>query len=75
MDGFIHKSIANKRSQDLPVYYQLNGAIYLCNVKNLVEERTFFTKEKSFSFQMDFKSSVDIDDEYDLLFASLINKI
>jgi len=41
----------------------------------LVEERTFFTKEKSFSFQMDFKSSVDIDDEYDLLFASLINKI
>lgn len=75
MSKFMHKSIVNKRSQDLPIYYQLNGAIFLCNMKNLMKEKTFFTAEKSFSFRMDFKSSIDIDDECDLLYASIISKI
>jgi CMP-N,N'-diacetyllegionaminic acid synthase len=74
MSRFINKKYLNMRSQDLPIYYQLNGAIYLCKVQNLLRENTFFMKN-SFSMLMDYKSSVDIDDKYDYISAISLNKI
>ena len=40
--NFLNENILNKRSQDLEQYYRLNGAIYLCNIKRLLNEKTFF---------------------------------
>ena len=72
MDNFIQENIKNKRSQDLPIFYELNGAIYLINSRKILEENTFFLKKGVFSYEMDRISSIDIDTNYDFLIASLI---
>ena len=40
LSGFLDELIINKRSQDLEKFYRLNGAIYLCNSKRLIQEKT-----------------------------------
>lgn len=71
MSNFIREEIKNKRSQDLEKYYRLNGAIYICKTDKLREEKTFFIKNNIFAYQMDKKSSVDIDDEIDFQLAQI----
>ena len=41
MKNFLSKEIKNLRSQDLPKYYRLNGAIYISEVEYLVKEKGF----------------------------------
>ncbi|MDF2801222.1 MAG: acylneuraminate cytidylyltransferase [Anaerocolumna sp.] len=72
MDGFISQN-GNKRRQDLPKYYRLNGAIYLCNTLYYLQYMDFY-KEKSYAYIMDKLNSVDIDDYNDFLFAELLIK-
>jgi CMP-N-acetylneuraminic acid synthetase len=72
MKNFLRKDIINKRSQDLPKYYRLNGAIYICKTDRLVSEGTFFVKDNIFAYIMDRKSSVDIDDEIDFKLAEIL---
>lgn len=72
MVDFIKDEIKNKRSQDLPKYYRLNGAIYICNTKKFLEEKTFFLKENIFAYIMDRKHSIDIDNEIDFKLAELL---
>ena len=45
MENFLDEKILNKRSQDLSTFYRLNGAIYICNIKKLLKEKTFFIKK------------------------------
>lgn len=75
MTSFLDKKYQNKRSQDLPVYYQLNGAIYLSKVKNLIQQNTFFLKKNTYAYIMDKKSSIDIDDHFDFDYANSINSM
>lgn len=72
MSHFLNDELKTKRSQDLPTYYQLNGAIYICKTSSLLKENSLFLKENIFAFIMDKKSSIDIDDELDFLFAQAI---
>jgi CMP-N-acetylneuraminic acid synthetase len=72
MKNFLNKELINKRSQDLKKYYRLNGAIYICKTKKLLEQNTFFLNDKIYAYIMDKKSSVDIDDEFDFLIAKAI---
>ncbi len=72
MANFLRKDILNKRSQDLPKYYRINGAIYICRIDRLLMENTFFIKNKIFAYIMDRKSSIDIDDEIDFRLAELL---
>ena len=72
MKNFIHKDIKNKRSQDLPIFYRLNGAIYICDVKKLLKEKTLFLKENIYAYKMNKKCSIDIDDEIDFKLAELL---
>jgi CMP-N-acetylneuraminic acid synthetase len=72
MNNFLQENIKNKRSQDLPIFYELNGAIYLINSQKILEENTFFLKKGVFSYEMDRISSIDIDTSHDFLIASLI---
>ena len=76
MAGFLKDEALNKRSQDLEKYYRLNGAIYICKTEKLLEEKSFFLKENIFSYVMDRKFSVDIDEEIDFKMAEVIlNKL
>lgn len=72
MSSFLKEELKNKRSQDLPTYYQLNGAIYICKTSRLLQEKTLFFKDNIYAFIMDKRSSVDIDEELDFLYAQTI---
>ena len=72
MRGFLREEILNKRSQDLEKYYRLNGAVYICKTDKLLENKSFFLKDNIFAYIMDRKSSIDIDEEIDFLFAKRV---
>jgi len=72
MSNFINDEIKNTRSQDLPVFYRLNGAIYIAKTSRLLTEKTFFIKDKIYSYIMDANVSVDIDNELDFKIAQAI---
>lgn len=72
MRGFLREEILNKRSQDLEKYYRLNGAVYICKTDKLLENKSFFLKDNIFAYIMDRKSSIDIDEEIDFLFAERV---
>lgn len=59
------------RRQDLPGYYEYNGAIYLSRVDALERNRTF-EDDDTVLFEMDRRSSIDIDDETDWVFAEAL---
>lgn len=61
------KNLATRR-QDLPIVYQLNGALYAAECEWLLKNRTFLC-EKTYSFVMSTDNSVDIDDEVGFLLA------
>ena len=69
MVNFLRDEVINKRSQDLDTYYRLNGAIYICKVKHLLKEKSFFLKNDIFAYKMNKKSSIDIDDAIDFELA------
>lgn len=72
MKGFLQDDILNKRSQDLDIYYRLNGAIYICNIDKIKEEQSFFLKDNIFAYKMNRKSSIDIDNEIDFKLAKVL---
>ena len=72
MRGFLREEILNKRSQDLEKYYRLNGAVYICKTDKLLENKSFFLKDNIFAYIMDRKSSIDIDEEFDLEIAKVL---
>ena len=74
MKGFIKKELQNTRSQDIEDYYQLNGAIYICETKRLLAEKTFLFDDNIFAYEMDRVSSVDIDDAMDFKIAELFSR-
>ena len=71
MKNFINEEFLKKSSQDLEKYYKLNGAIYICKTKKLLEEKSFFLRDNIFAFIMSTTSSVDIDKKEDFEFANL----
>lgn len=72
LQGFLSNEVLNKRSQDLKKYYRLNGAIYICDTKRLLQEKTFFVNDKIFAYKMDRESSIDIDEEIDFKIANIL---
>ena len=72
MVNFLRDIKHEARSQDLPKFYRLNGAIYIYNIKKLLKQKTLFFKENIFAFKMKRKHSVDIDDEFDFMLTEII---
>lgn len=74
MEGFLSDEILNQRSQDLPDYYRLNGAVYLVDVKTLREmgHPTFFFKENATAYVMPLDRSIDIDNKNDFVSAEVL---
>jgi len=71
MEGFVPERIQKATSQELPDYYRLNGAVYLCDIRKMIEERTLFLKENIYGYVMSRVNSIDIDDEVDLELAGI----
>lgn len=72
MKGFLKEEILNKRSQDLKKFYRLNGAIYICKIKKLLEEKSLFLKDKIFAFEMPINKSIDIDTKLEFVTAKYL---
>ncbi len=67
LDGFL--TLENmKRSQDFPVRYRLNGAIYMIN-RSVVGMFKNLYGDNSFAYIMDTDVSVDIDTKIDFMLA------
>jgi len=72
MQSFLREEIKGKRSQDLPVHYRLNGAIYICDVKRFLQKRDLFLADNIFAYQMEQARSVDIDTTLDLKLCEIL---
>ena len=72
MNGFLNDKLKNKRTQDLPKYYRINGAIYAVYIEDLLKDKTFFLSDKIYAYIMPQQRSVDIDIKLDLLVAEAI---
>lgn len=68
LEGFISPKILTKRRQDLPRYYRLNGAIFMCRIKDSEMQFELYGKS-SYAYIMSQERSVDIDVEYDFFLA------
>ena len=74
LDNFINGTVRNKRSQDLPERYRINGAIYIIKTDILLREKTFLLEKGAVAYVMDRDVSIDIDQKQDFIIA-LINFI
>ncbi|MEX3772197.1 acylneuraminate cytidylyltransferase family protein [Pseudomonas sp. MYb118] len=64
MADFLRPELLNRRSQDLPDYYRLNGSIYLAKTEDFVREKGFFMAN-SVAYVMAAEQSIDIDNRID----------
>ena len=70
LEGFIRIK-GDVPRQGLPQYYRVNGAIYMANVKLILEEGNLYGKN-GYAYIMDKKYSMDIDDELDFVMAEFL---
>jgi len=73
MDNFINPGIRHLRSQDLPKYYRLNGAIYLSKIEFIYRNK-YFIGNNTKAYIMPKERSIDIDSELDFLIAETIKQ-
>jgi len=71
MKNFIRYEIKNKRSQDLPQYYRLNGAIYIAEIDYFYKNNGFIGNNTK-AYIMNQKSSIDIDTELDFKLCEIL---
>ena len=61
------------RRQDLPVFYKLNGAIYINTIEEISENTSF--NDNKIAYIMEKSHSVDIDEPVDLLIGEVYHNI
>ena len=66
MDGFFKEEYINKRSQDFPEQYLINGAIYVVKTSRFCEEGTFLIRTGLTAYIMQRRDSIDVDTVDDL---------
>lgn len=71
MDGFIDKEIYSKPRQELPVYYRINGALYIVRVSVLDRVDNLYCKG-CYAYVMPMERSIDIDTALDFQMAELL---
>jgi CMP-N-acetylneuraminic acid synthetase len=72
MSKFLDNVAAHSRSQDFPIYYRLNGAIYICNTCSFINQGCVFLKENIFAYEMSKNLSIDIDTKDDFHYAEFL---
>ena len=71
MKDFLRPDVANKNRQELPVFYRLNGAIYLASVEYL-KTNSGFMSTNTYAYIMPKEHSIDIDTKMDFQFAEFL---
>lgn len=71
-EGFMSEKLLGMRSQDLPVHFRLNGAIYAYSVDELVRRKGIYYDSSVFAYEMSLYCSVDIDTDIDFKLAEVI---
>lgn len=71
LENFIRPEIQKTPSQELPDYYRLNGAIYICDIAKMRQENSLFLKTNCYGYVMSRKNSIDIDDQVDFDLADI----
>lgn len=71
MQEFFPDGVLNKPRQKLPIYYRINGALYVVKTNMLKGDFDLYNN-KCYAYIMDKKYSIDIDDELDFQMAQLI---
>ena len=74
MSNFLDSTDVQTRSQDLPINYRLNGAIFICNVNKFIEFGCMLLNKNIFAYVMPQDVSVDIDTKLDFMIAQEILK-
>lgn len=72
MDSFLPTELINRRSQDLPTYYRLNGAIYLCRTDAFWTYGSLIPPSGCFALTMPPERSIDIDTQLDFDIAQVL---
>ena len=72
--NIFNKDYFRQRSQDLPIFYQLNGSIYIIDVKYFLKYKTFLLKRSILGYKMNNINSIDIDDIIDFKLCETIIK-
>lgn len=72
MKDFMPQNLSQLRSQDLPQYYRINGALYIYKIDKLKNQKSFFYDESVFAYPMPTECSIDIDHEIDFEIAKAI---
>ncbi|WP_319588654.1 acylneuraminate cytidylyltransferase family protein [uncultured Desulfobulbus sp.] len=70
MKDFLRTEICNTNRQQLPIYYRLNGAIYLAEICFIEKVKSFIT-EGTFAHLMRQEYSIDIDTLIDFRLAEI----
>lgn len=73
MTPAIDSSGLKLRRQNLPIFYTLNGAVYVAKWDWLLKEKTFLTKD-TIAYIMEKESSLDIDTKLDFDFFKFLTK-
>ncbi|MBO5207810.1 MAG: acylneuraminate cytidylyltransferase family protein [Lachnospiraceae bacterium] len=71
MDQFISQEYFATPRQSLPVYYRINGALYIVKESYLRKMDNLYQR-KCYAYVMPRESSIDIDTEYDFMMTELI---
>lgn len=71
--NFIKEDIKHKNRQELPIYYQINGLIFLSEVNSLLKTRDWYG-ERSYAYICDSKKAIDIDNIIDFKLAEILLK-
>lgn len=69
--GILNGVFSNERRQDLDKAFVLNGALYVQTIKQFLDTGEF-VHTNSFAYEMDKRSSVDIDDIVDFKLAEIL---
>lgn len=76
--GYLRPLIKNdfRRRQDCPVVYELNGAMFLLNIKSFIaNDHSMFGLDRVKPFIMPHERSIDIDNELDFELAEFMEHI
>lgn len=73
-EKFLSTELMSLPRQKLPVYYRINGAIYIVKTKHLYNT-DYIYENNTFATIMPKSRSIDIDDEIDFIFAETLMKL
>lgn len=74
LTNFINRDFANIPRQKLPVYYRINGALYIVKTEYLMSSDNIYD-DGSFAVVMSKEHSIDIDDLMDFIIAEALMKV